>query len=460
MVQISSNTPAETLLDSLLRGYTTTENSLIIEDRNDFCGLTVASQNTEYPVQRWYNCKEAFSLELFESLLKNLNIQVGQDARILDTYSGTGTTLLSAQHAAKQGVKLSECIAVEVNPFFHFVTMTKANWNLYNVTKLRTISEKVLQASVNNKLQIPELTTLRDSRVFKPEIIKKILGYDEKIREFSGEIEANVLRLCLANTIEKLSSVRKDGRALRIVTKANQLDVKTTLRETFNKAIEDIQLASKQYFPIKNSVLRGDGRTLKGEAFSKSSIGPVDFIQCSPPYLNNIDYTEVYKLELWTLKFITNYQQFKDLRKLTFRSHPSIKFDDNKENTTTVDDINNIQLLLASIPQDKNRLQRERLFKQYFYDVHISLTNQYSLLKDNGFVFWIVGNSLHGSNKVGEDGNKTMIPIATDLLTAQIAQEIGFHVERIIVTRKLRRRNHNSKTNHFLRESIIILKKQ
>jgi len=47
---------------------------------------------------------------------------------------------------------------------------------------------------------------------------------------------------------------------------------------------------------VECQILAGDGRTLQipelgGKAF--------DLIIYSPPYLNNIDYSEVYKLELW-----------------------------------------------------------------------------------------------------------------------------------------------------------------
>jgi hypothetical protein len=452
------------MLDSLLNGYIVTEKEFKVEDcSNVFQNLTIASQNFEYPIQRWYNCKEAFSINLLENILDYLKIDVRTPAHILDTYAGIGTTLLAAERNAKQGKAFSECTGVEINPFFHFVTSTKLNWSLYNVKKLQKMGDEILCAPISRDAEIPALTTLKDSRVFNPDTLKDLLGYEESIKSYSTELESDVLRLCLANTIEKLSGVRKDGRALRFVKKKNQNSVKKSLREAFNNAIEDLQIAASSYYGLKSNTFLGDGRALEGKNFSKASIGKIDYIQCSPPYLNNIDYSEVYKLELWVLKFINSYDEFRKLRKSTFRSHPSIKFTEEelefKKNEESEGYLRNIEFLLACVPENENYNQRKRLFTQYFCDVQKSLMNQYEVLKRNGYVFWIVGNSLHGSNKKAADCTNTMIPIATDLLTAQLARDVGFKVERIIVTRKLKRRNHNPKTNYFLRESVIILKK-
>jgi hypothetical protein len=46
----------------------------------------------------------------------------------------------------------------------------------------------------------------------------------------------------------------------------------------------------------------------------------------SPPYLNCIDYTELYKIELWLMEHIASQEQFRETRLGTLRSHPSVKF--------------------------------------------------------------------------------------------------------------------------------------
>jgi len=94
---ISDNNSMESLLDSLLKSYSDIESEFQVIDGSDlFQNLTIAGHNFEFPIQRWYNCKEAFSIYLLENILNFLKIDIRKPARILDTYSGIGTTLLSA----------------------------------------------------------------------------------------------------------------------------------------------------------------------------------------------------------------------------------------------------------------------------------------------------------------------------------------------------------------------------
>ena len=92
---------------------------------------------------------------------------------------------------------------------------------------------------------------------------------------------------------------------------------------------------------------------------------------------------------------------------------------------------------------------RRKLVVGYFADIWKSLKQQYDCLKHGGRSFFVVGNSLHGSAQMA-----FLIP--TDILCAVIADAIGFDVERIFIARNMKRRLSG---NHFLRESVLVLKK-
>jgi len=85
----------------------------------------------------------------------------------------------------------------------------------------------------------------------------------------------------------------------------------------------------------------------------------------------------------------------------------------------------------------------------YFADTLAYLKEQYCVLRSGGFSFIVVGNSLHG-------GEYAPYVVATDLLICELALSIGFTVEKLTVARTLRRRLSG---NHFLRESVIALRK-
>ena len=82
-------------------------------------------------------------------------------------------------------------------------------------------------------------------------------------------------------------------------------------------------------------------------------------------------------------------------------------------------------------------------------DMLVSLRNQYLFTRPGAPVVCVIGNSVHGNKK-------RPIPIATDLLIASVAQEAGFEIERLQVTRHTRRRDYRRR---LLREGILILRR-
>jgi len=196
-------------------------------------------------------------------------------------------------------------------------------------------------------------------------------------------------------------------------------------------------------------VLAGDGRNLRASGIESNSI---DVVVTSPPYLNNIDYSEVYKLELWLMDFVSDAASFLKLRKGTLRSHPTSELSADEEQflaSTTRQPLNrSFETILSKLDTDKEKWRR-RLFLGYFADLLSSLKEQYSVLRTDGLAFVVVGNSLHG-------GKYAPYLVATDLLICELARSIGFSVERLSIARGLRRRLSG---NHFLRESVVVLRK-
>jgi len=254
--------------------------------------------------------------------------------------------------------------------------------------------------------------------------------------------------LGLSSVIEPISNVKKDGRALRIVKKKNRKSLPYLLQEAYKNILNDLLVAEHEYEKINSIIILGDGRKLRNDIGERdSAIEDIDLICYSPPYLNNFDYSEIYKMELWANDLIKDSEDFKNLRLKTFRSHPSIKFTQGytyQENSKLDGFKKIIKQLINSIPDDKYKSRREGLIKGYFDDMYISLKNQYEVMKKGGWLFCVVSNSKHG------------IPIATDLLIAELANEIGFTIKAIEIARPMGKRVGKS---DFLRESIIVIKK-
>jgi hypothetical protein len=280
-------------------------------------------------------------------------------------------------------------------------------------------------------------------------IARRLIGIRNAIRAEGDSPTHRALLLGLAAAVEPLSHTRKDGRALRLVDRPRQI-VSAVLQSKWETIAADVS-SMRTSHPCRNSVkvIAGDGR--KPLTYGVQP-GSVDLIITSPPYPNNIDYSEVYKLELWLLGFIQDSTSFLELRKATFRSHPTCDLSRPEEDF--LEKIKAHPLSQAFEPilsklDAKRESWRRRLFVGYFSDTKSALEQYYQSLKPGGHALIIVGNSLHG-------GKYAPYLIATDLLIATLARSIGFDVERISVARSLRRRLMG---NHFLRESLLVLKR-
>jgi len=377
--------------------------------------------------------------------------------RILDPFVGVATSLLSAQ-LQYRGENELELIGVERNPFTAFVARTKIGWDHFSQLKIqRRIPNLIrrLSSKPKTKYEVGSLSTLRDVRAFDAQVMQELLFAREVLKEELGDSkEYSFFKLGWAACIEAASNVRKDGRALRFVQKDRRPPLRQLLEEKWLQMLGDLKATRIEMSKVKRGrviarVLEGDGRTLDVVDGDDSSF---DLILYSPPYLNNLDYSEVYKLELWLTEAVTTHQEFRSLRSMTFRSHPSYKF----EETTFVDKMSRRswprQLrdsLLDVLPIDHYLEARRRTIRGYMDDMFQSLQNQFRLVRPGGFVVCVVGNSLHGNKDYP-------IPIPTDLLIASLARASGFKIKKVQATRHTNRRKHIAAGS---RESVIILQR-
>lgn len=445
-------------ISELINAYKVIQDRFEFSENEVFAKLVTANGNQDYPIQRWFHLKEAFSLDLLELLLNEWDIPLQTINHVLDPFCGSGTTLLSCQKMAKKhNLYDMEVVGVERNPFLHFVAKTKANWFSYDSKIINSKATYLLNGVPRpNQVEIPDLSTLHREDAFDLETIRQALKYRDSIYASAKDNEErDLLLLGYARILEAISSLRKDGRALRIVAGKQKVKVPDALKDSWSMIANDISVANQHFDSIRTHVFWGDGRTLSIEDGSNYNFRDFDIIFYSPPYPNNIDYTEVYKIELWMCGFVNSYEEFRALRHKTFRSHPSVRFrqpisfsDD--ESLTEVKTI--LEKITDALPNDKDLEWRTELFNGYFDDMYIALSNQFEALKPGGWIFCVVGNSLHGPR----DEPEKRVPIAADIVIALIAESIGLEVKGIQIARHLTRRK---PSYGFVRESIVVMRR-
>jgi len=210
--------------------------------------------------------------------------------------------------------------------------------------------------------------------------------------------------------------------------------------------------------------LSGDARNLIDVKFDAGTAGfPegwADLSVFSPPYLNCIDYTELYKLELWLMEHVVDQQGFRKTRLGTLRSHPSIQFPQTQyfgDRKGKVIEL--IEGLAKWMTDYSRRASTGTIVKQYFEDMFLVFQEQLRLLRPGAAAVCVVANSTFSRREKDKEGRwqeMWRLPILTDVILGHLALLAGFESVEILSARDLRPRNIK---NGYARESLVVAKK-
>ena len=417
--------------------------------------LVVANGNGSEPIHRWFHLKEAFAAQFLPQVLTDLRLMGARGIRILDPFSGIGTSAVSVAMLA-QGGQLHQPMVdgIEVNPFLQLVASTKLRVCQNPPVVFDDLSHYVAASALKSKQNghIPELSTFHNNRYFSRESLTILLrlraAIDLWCPDNENTLTKSMCEIALARTLGDIANLRKDGRALRYVPKDSSLHPIDLFLSHCEMMQQD---APRRPINILGEILRGDGTDMS----SLRSVGDhYDLIVYSPPYPNNIDYTEVYKLEAWFLGLIGNSREFRRQRSLTMHSHPSVARGERLNTAQICDDVKSelLQLcepIVTALPSDRYRRSRVAVIEGYVLDTFRTLENARRRLRVGGHLVVVVGNSAHGPRT-------RPVALAADLIVAVCGKIAGLTVEQLAVARYPARRRANS---HWLRETVIFMSK-
>jgi hypothetical protein len=180
----------------------------------------------------------------------------------------------------------------------------------------------------------------------------------------------------------------------------------------------------------------------------------------SPPYLNFIDYTELYKLELWLMEFVQDQESFRQTRLGTLRSHPSVRFPSRsyfQDQDGQVIDL--IRGITSWMSDHAARAEVGPIIAQYFEDMFQVLREQARIVAPDGVAVCVVANSTFSRRTMGENGVREelwRLPLLTDVILGQLGKLAGFSDVEVRQARNLRPKNVRGGT---ARESLVVFRK-
>lgn len=430
--------------DPLQRHYRRLQAEFTLEETGHYSSLVVPNGNAYAPVHRWFHLKEAFSSDLLRRVIADTRLQDQSSLRVLDPFAGVGTTAVSlANLVAKGTLRRVTFHGFECNPFIQLVGAAKLTAMQAPTKTFGRLARRVATTAYLGRVKaspVPDLSTFHNDSYFDGKDLDVLLrlraAIDLEASAGARQEDVTLARLCLAACVEPVSSLRRDGRALRYVPAR----VRARPIRNFQAHAERIEMDMPvERVPVQGRIYLGDGRSMCNVPARPT----FDLVIFSPPYPNNIDYTEVYKMEAWLLGMFEDATAFLSQRLKTVHSHPSIRREMEDIEHHQVADV--VEPILNAVPNDHYAVQRREMITGYARDMALTLESAWNRLAPGGHLVYIVGNSLHGHEEHG-------FIIAADLIMAELASRQGFIVKRIDVARRLRRRHSESP---FLRESIV-----
>jgi len=383
-----------------------------ITERLELGRMMTFELSKEKPVHGWFWYKEGYAPELVEWAIRAELEKRGRNPEtVLDPFCGVGTTLLCAKD---KGI---ESAGVDASSLAAFVSRTKTDdYEKGDIESALAFLQKKLDYRNAEKMDW-KFELFSTKAAFPKRNHTEILALREAIENEEGRTR-NLLLLALLSILPQSSIILKDGGVLKIDRGKRALPAREIFRRKVKRMARELEGRRQGHVP---KVFLGDARAL--------DIGgsEVDLVVTSPPYLNNIDYSKIYGLELSLLAM--SMAEAEEVRMRAVRSFIGRRMDVD----TMPPEVGDVGLRIPIVGT-------------YFKDMEACIGEMFRVLAPGGAAYVNVSNSvIHETH------------VIVDEIFAQMAERIGFAETEVVVgaERIADVRPQKVKT----RESVVIMRK-
>ena len=402
-------------------------------------------------IHNWYNFVLGFSDKLVSAMMDRLAVDENQI--VLDSFCGTGTTLVESM---KRGI---QSVGIDASPFSCFVSRVKTNRTLSADRLLKALVDIGIEYERSRRSLSAYHTAaykyLHDSGMIargwiSSTPLREALALKEAIYRASPDAacrDAFLLAL-VADLSTKIGNM-KYGPEIYRYRRRRSVDVWEIFQKNALQMVKDLCIAENAADLASARVLRGDARNCSS-ILVRNGYPKIHVAITSPPYPAEHDYTRNTRLELAFLDFVTSNDCVRSIKRTMVRSHTKGVYKTDRDALLVADnqDINALADKVARRCKDKPygfaRLY-PTVIRSYFGGMKRHLESVSSVLVKRGRYALVVGDQ---ASYLG-----THVPTA-DLL-GQIAEETGFKVEDQIVWRTRK----PSTKKKLMKEHALILRK-
>lgn len=406
----------------------------------------------------WYRFVLSFPPHLVQEYIEDFGL--GDQSVILDPFCGTGTTLVESK---LRGIS---SFGTEANPFAHFATLVKTDWEIdpdllysqsYEVAEIaldilrrQGIDDAIPFDGNISDLPLrqlsPEQNKLILSGSISPIPLYKALVLLECLERYKTERAYRHQLLAIASILVFTASNLHFGPEVGVGKPKVDAPVISSWLAKIGEMANDLRTVTNRNH-TNAQVYFADARCLDAVLPPRS----VDAVITSPPYPNEKDYTRITRLESVVLGFIRTRADLQAFKKGLIRSNTRnvYKADDDDK---WIRDHPEIERIADAIERRRIELGKtsgfEKLYarvtKLYFGGMARHLAALRSVLRPNAQLAYVVG----------DQASYLRVMIRTGQLLADIAQALGYEFVRT----DLFRTRFATATKNQLREEVVILR--
>jgi SAM-dependent methyltransferase len=392
----------------------------------------------------WYRFVLSYPPHLVQEYVEKF--QLGADARVLDPFCGTGTTVVECK---KLGIA---SVGIEANGLAHFAGTTKLSWQVDPAALLKAAKQiadrtRQLLATETNLRQFPaDALKILLKGCISPIPTHKVLVLSEQIAacEFP-ELQPH-LWLALAKSLVNGVSNLYFGPEVTVGKAKDDAPAIELWLELVQQIAQDL-ITLRQRPDTEALIHHADSR----DAPKVLAPNSIDAVITSPPYPNEKDYTRTTRLESVVLGLLKDKTELRALKQGLMRS--------NTRNVYVADQDHlwvarhpEVQRVAQAIEDRRIELGKtsgfERLYsratKLYFGGMARHLADLRPALRPGAQLAYVVG----------DQASYLQVMIRTGELLADIAQGLGYEVVNI----DLFRTRIATATKEQLREEVVLLR--
>ncbi len=411
------------------------------------------------PIYNWFTYPAGYSYKLVEEKIKEHNL--GENSWIIDPFVGSGTTAMAAKLAGVNS------IGIEAHPFVYQIAKTKTFWE-FDLKKLRvdikSLTDKIVSAKSSDWEKInlngkPELLF----KCYPTASLKQLYFILALIEQSKYSVETkNFFRTGLTHALRTVSTAGTGWPYIaptKYQGKKIARDVFSTYISRIEKMLSDIEhIRTLKYPKTKTNIVLGDSRNL-----SDIKANSIDLLVTSPPYLNNFDYADRTRLEMYFFGHAKNWGEItKKVRdKLMIAATTQVskgKFDKEYLNQSIKKTCPQLYTKLVETIDTLSKRKLEKSGKKnydymvagYFNDIFATLQQLARVMKKGSASVWVLGDSAPYG-----------VHIPTEKYIGELALGVGFKKFETETIRKRGDKWANNPQRHSvpLQESILTILK-